>query len=441
MSKLFIGARIIYTRETVSTTRRYIGQIIDIITNNNGTEQYYIKFDNVHAFCTPLVGFDTDNVKYMCVRNASCLTLSKQQINYSTEDMTVTPSGKIVPKDICKGINTNDGVVYFTYEDTRHYFVCEHCGLIHHSDMRTVITNSERKICKTCVDSIDDIYKCPSCGRYFEKDCFIEIEGQRCCTDCFSNEYNVIDDYHSFKNDALDSGYVYYGDTHNNSVPYLGFELETENINSSDTDAMICAYQLKKSFDGIEVATEYDGSLCYGFEFITSPMTYEYHTSINEKYKHLISLYETYNMKATNDCGLHIHINRNYFDNVDSGILNILTIFDKFWGNIEIMSRRDINNLNRWAKKPRETPSEFIEKNKAGRGERYVAVNLTNSHTIEFRVFKSTTDWNTLKQALCFINNVAIVSKYMSNSDIVNNVTWENLMSEEFANALIANMS
>ena len=168
-------------------------------------------------------------------------------------------------------------------------------------------------------------------------------------------------------------------------------------------------------------------------------MTYEYHNTINDKYINLMGLYSQFGMVDTDNCGLHVHINRNYFDNVYNGILNILTIFDKFWDNLKAFSRRDIGKLSRWAKKPAGTPEQILRKSK-DYGDRYVAVNLTNTHTIEFRIFKSTTDWEILRSTLSLINNIAIISKYMSNSDIIDKLTWGDLTSEDFSHSLISSI-
>ena len=96
--------------------------------------------------------------------------------------------------------------------------------------------------------------------------------------------------------------------------------------------------------------------------------------------------------------------------------------------------------MGRWAKKPNGTPQQILNESKGRVRDRYVAVNLTNAHTIEFRIFKSTTNWETLKNTLSLINNIAIISKYMTNSDIIDKVTWGDLTSEDFSHNLISNI-
>ena len=439
---LFIGARVIYKRRDV----RYVGQIIDKIERREGDTRseyftYVVKFDNEHLFCRRNKIDNYTRAVYKEVLRAE-LTLSAKQYDYCPDDMVVTISGKVAPKEVCSVATVNGNDVYFTIYDLNDYFICEHCQQIYNISEKVYIKDESAHICKHCISEMTEYSRCDMCHDYHRSEDIIRVDdGTNVCGDCFKDNYSVISYYHTYKNDATDSGYEYYGNTHNNAVPYMGFELETENKDENSTNVEVCAYKVQKVFGDIEVATEEDGSLDYGFELITSPMTYEYHNSIGDKYINLMDLYSQFGMVGTDNCGLHVHINRNYFDNVDNGILNILTIFDKFWDNLKAFSRRDIERLDRWAKKPVGTPEQILRESKGYVRDRYVAVNLTNTHTIEFRIFKSTTNWEILRSTLSLINNIAIISKYMSNSDIIDKLTWEDLTSEDFSQNLIGSVT
>lgn len=438
---LFIGARVIYKRRDV----RYIGQIIDKIkrykedTHSEYTT-YIVKFDNEHSFCRRDKIDDRTRAVYKEVLGTE-LTLSVNQYGYYSDDMIVTVSGKIVPKDVCSVATINGEDVYFTISDLDNYFICEHCHQLHKSSERANIADEVINICTHCISEMAEYSYCNMCNQYYRSENIVHMDdGTNVCGYCFKNRYSVISYYHSYKTEASDNGYEYYGNTHNNTVPYMGFELETENEDEDSKNVEVCAYKAQKAFGDIYVATEEDGSLDYGFELITPPMTYEYHNTISDKYINLMDLYSQFGMVDTDNCGLHVHINRNYFDDVDNGILNILTIFDKFWDNLKVFSRRDIKRLDRWAKKPVGTPEQILRESKGYVRDRYVAVNLTNTHTIEFRIFKSTTNWEILRRTLSLINNIAIISKYMSNSDIIDKLTWEDLTSEDFSRNLISSI-
>ena len=432
MFKFNVGTRIIYNRNDV----KYLGQIIDARTRD-GINDYYIKFDNTHAFCHYNHDYDgTVEAIYRWCRETD-LKRSKKQIKYCTEDMVVTVGGKIVPKAICHISNIKGNEVYFLVTELDLFFVCNCCGNIHKISEKATIYEEDIKICKNCVSETREFFKCNRCEIYYRISDKKNYNGKEVCKYCLAEEIDCIDGYHTFKGRGLRRGYTFFGNTYNNSVPYMGFELETENSDGEYVEAKICASEIHSIFNDIPISTEEDGSLDDGFELITSPMTYEFHNKLSKEYTEVMETYNKYNMISNNHCGLHVHINRNYFDDVDAGILNILTIFDKFWHDLERFSRRDINRLDRWAKKPSGTPEQFLNESKRGRTNRYSAVNLCNDNTIEFRIFKSTTDWDILDDTLSLVNNIAIISKYLSN-DKIKSLTWEDLTSKDFSNSLIA---
>ena len=57
---------------------------------------------------------------------------------------------------------------------------------------------------------------------------------------------------------------------------------------------------------------------------------------------------------------------------------------------------------------------------------RYIAINLTNTNTIEFRIFASTTDYDTFMKTLTFVNNIVMFSKYATKEQI-DDLSWEDL--------------
>lgn len=432
MFKFNVGTRIIYNRNDV----KYLGQIIDA-KEDSYQNNYYIKFDNSHTFCHYNNQYDGayNNIYRWC--GESDLKKSRKQIKYCAEDMVVTVGGKVVPKDICRISNVNEREVYFLVTELDSFFVCEHCNNIHKVSERAKLYNDEINICRNCISECEDYFLCNHCNNYHHISDKKVLNAVDLCKYCFADEIDCIDDYHTFKGRGLRRGYNFFGNTYSNSVPYMGFELETENSEGEYVEAKICASEIHSIFNDIPVSTEEDGSLDDGFEFITSPMTYEFHNKLSKEYIEVMDAYNKYNMISNNHCGLHVHINRNYFDDVDAGILNILTIFDKFWSELEEFSRRDIDRLDRWARKPSGTPQQFLNESKNGRANRYSAVNLCNDNTIEFRIFKSTTDWDILDGTLSLVNNIAIISKYLSN-DKIKSLTWEDLTSKDFSNNLIA---
>ena len=203
--------------------------------------------------------------------------------------------------------------------------------------------------------------------------------------------------------------------------PYMGFELETENIDEDDDRAIDCAYNVHQILGDEFVNTERDGSLNCGFETISQPATLQFHASMEDKYRTLMDNYREYGMEGTTNCGMHVHFNRNYFTSEDN-LVNLFTIFNKFWDNIVEFSRRNTEQIERWARKPDDNIEEAIEENEC----RYIAINLTNTNTIEFRIFASTTDYDTFMKTLTFVNNIVMFSKYATKEQI-DDLSWEDL--------------
>ena len=201
----------------------------------------------------------------------------------------------------------------------------------------------------------------------------------------------------------------------------MGFELETENIDEDDDRAIDCAYNVHQILGDEFVNTERDGSLEYGFETISQPATLQFHASMGDKYRTLMDNYREYGMEGTTNCGMHVHFNRNYFTSEDN-LVNLFTIFNKFWDNIVEFSRRNTEQIERWARKPDDDIEEAIEENEC----RYIAINLTNTNTIEFRIFASTTDYDTFMKTLTFVNNIVMFSKYATKEQI-DDLSWEDL--------------
>ena len=81
--------------------------------------------------------------------------------------------------------------------------------------------------------------------------------------------------------------------------------------------------------------------------------------------------------------------------------------------------------MNRWAARYgiRLTPSEQMSHAKNSCAGRYTAVNLTNSDTVEIRMFRGTLKLNTLKATLQMVNHLVEVAVAMSDT-AVQELSW-----------------
>ena len=82
-------------------------------------------------------------------------------------------------------------------------------------------------------------------------------------------------------------------------------------------------------------------------------------------------------------------------------------------------SRRTPKQLRQWANRYglKEHPQDIL-KHAKGDQERYTCVNLTNYHTIEFRMFRGTLKLNTLIATLQLLDRICDVALYYSDEEI-----------------------
>lgn len=141
-----------------------------------------------------------------------------------------------------------------------------------------------------------------------------------------------------------------------------------------------------------------------------------------------------YRSHQTSTCGLHIHVNRDAFGDNQSEqeevISRILFFVEKHWAELFQFSRRSTYNMNRWSARFgfEKTGKEILNKAKSGVNGRYVAINLNNYHTIEFRLFRGTLKYNTFIATLQMVDIICNVSLSMSEREI-DDMSWSKFVS------------
>ena len=170
-----------------------------------------------------------------------------------------------------------------------------------------------------------------------------------------------------------------------------------------------------------------------GFEIITQPATLNFHESISNNYKKAFEKAISDGWKSHNisTCGIHVHINRTFFgEREEECVAKLLYMTERFWDELVKFSRRDLSNLRRWANKYDMTAEEIIEKSKCRNLGRYYAVNLTNSETIEFRMFKGTLKFETFLATLQLVDTLSRFSKEKSIEELTK-INFEDLLTTE----------
>ena len=337
-------------------------------------------------------------------------------------------------------------------------FICCHCGQTHPLENRVMVSddalcercaNEETVICSRCGERVyrDDnagdentplcqpcydrhYTSCERCGRIIHlDDAYYEDDDEDCplCYDCHTHarRNKMIEDYY-YKPEPLFRG---------DGPRYFGVELEIDGAGEDDTSAQ--KVMEIANGNGLEnLYCKHDGSLDDGFEMVTHPMTLEYHMKempwarILQEAIHL-----GYTSHQATTCGLHVHVNRNAFGDTeeaqDAVIARILYFFEKNWEELLKFSRRTPRQLERWATRYgyKDQPKELLDHAKKGyHGGRYTSVNLTNTDTIEFRIFRGTLKYNTLIATLQLLDRICDVAICLTD-DQIKAMSWTTFVS------------
>lgn len=272
---------------------------------------------------------------------------------------------------------------------------------------------------------IDELPTCEECGA-------IIAPGRNLCYRCREarDKYIDIHDY-SYKPEPK-----FRGDATNSIIPgYLGVELEVDNGGEDDDIATEV-----NDFIGYTYC-KHDGSLNEGFEIVSDPATLEFHMSSKSGWeaasRYLLD--KDYSSHYAKTCGLHVHVSRDAFgetfDEQEAAIARLVFLFEKHWDKLVKFSRRTEGQLLEWAWKYDRVKGESITKlyEKAkGTYSRYRAINLTNTNTVEFRMWRGTLNIETFMATLQL---VALLVKYVTTHTTQQTAlsSWKAITKSDFA--------
>lgn len=310
-------------------------------------------------------------------------------------------------------------------ERSSSYWQCEDCGEWLTDDVNCYHVEDHGDVCERCRDSY---YTCGECGELFPDSRIMWDEGrdEYLCTSCYDAAHRE-EDHHTihrygYKPDPKPRTRKNCDCPSCNEVADLlfGLELEVDKGPYENRNPAISAIA-----DACpDVYMKSDGSLDTGFEIVTHPCTLEYHT-YQFKWRHITSIAKKHGFKShdARTCGLHVHVGRYQLGDNDTArrqtIANVLMLVDRHWDAFVKFSRRQSNQLDRWARRPQiiriadgDTEARAIEKAWAADNDnRYQAVNLCNRGTIEFRIFNGTLKRDTIIATLQLLSNVCLYAK------------------------------
>ena len=353
---------------------------------------------------------------------------------------------------------------------------CPECGDWCSTSNMHWINDDEVYVCDDCVSCSGNYFYCDGCNEYYNKHSLWRDDGDIAICDGCSSYYHVCEDcesivhqddvywvgddyphcercyYSNHDDDEEDEGgdinewnykpcvdfysEEYPGGNYNSrgENPFMGVELEVDGGESPRSLASeLTIYD--------EIYCKHDGSLNCGVEIVSHPCTLWYHTN-KMAWRDIMQSAINRNFKShdAGTCGLHVHVNRDFFgdnkDEQDLHIAKIILIVNRFWdSHIVPFTRRRTGDINQWAQKNSagrlyNNDTADAKKKKVIDSSRcmgrYVAVNLQNTNTIEFRIFRGTLKYSTFMATLQFVDTICEFAKNISIDDI-DNLKWEDI--------------
>lgn len=269
----------------------------------------------------------------------------------------------------------------------RHYITCG-CGDICTSDDSSYCEGAGESMCSSCYDS--HYAECSDCNPRDD----VDLDSHGC--DLKRNGSSAITDYHP----TVDWEFIT-SKTDLRTDPYLGLELEIERDTERNGSINSLAKLVGEHLQGYAIAS-HDGSLNDGFEIILTPHKRQ---ALRERKLHelvkRLSLAGAHSHDSKT-CGFHIHIERiewftkriTYRTKVEWNLKHNADLFQRFY-----------NKLNYYITDFSMRTSAQIEQYCAfenSRSGRYCAVNLSNSRTVEVRIWNGTLNYKRLQANILF---------------------------------------
>lgn len=312
--------------------------------------------------------------------------------------------------------------------DTHDGRICSHCldnNYIWSEVMEEYIHEDEcvwvGDDCMTDNYREDNYTQCDCCGEWFdmEREGCESDDGYDLCDSC-------TDDY------RLENGSVYYKDSgyiqeyhpnidlhfYGEGPKFLGCEYEVQGggCNSNIAESIFGDYR--------EFYCSRDGSLNEGFEAITHPCSPS-HMLSNIDWETIVDKLDKNGYNDTDGAGFHIHISREHFQS-QSHIGKLIRFFSDNYQKLVNFGNRTWDTANKWAKPTDyDTDDKFIDIYSNAKGERYSAVNVWPSETVEIRLFGCTYRPEVIRSYIQFVDIITDLA-----NGFYNNMTFENVRKE-----------
>lgn len=308
----------------------------------------------------------------------------------------------------------NDYVAVCNRCTNANYIFCSSCDEWE-SDDRSVYSNIlDRWFCGDCREG--SLAFCDNCSEYTWEDDFDHFN--ECGVSSLIHDYSfrpapifnhTDEDISQAKTILQDTGRI---TRKYRQIAYMGFELEVE----CTGDRSDCNGGARLFEDNRHLYLKTDSSLNFGFEIVSHPMTLRYAMErfnwdpIKQLGEHDFSAW------YTDTAGLHIHVSRDGFKS-ESHQARFIHLFLRNATFFEWVAGR---KEERWASFNPEMMKDIRSKIKRNRGtDRYSAVNLNNSQTLEVRIFQASLKVERIQMCMQLVDAAVKYTDNMSVNDMV----------------------
>lgn len=267
---------------------------------------------------------------------------------------------------------------------------CEDCGARMPSEDAVSAIDRYGDACIICSDCADlNYYFCEDCGRYVHE--WFWNHDAELCNDCAEARYGgLIQSYH----EGHPNGLEFFGDARYSFIAgHFGIELEV----TTDEPQRV-AYMLRELGCRTDLYHLENDCSVDGFEMIFQPMTLEYIREHIADIRHIFEVLNQYGATAEQGNGLHIHVSRTAFGNDAATQARRIALCMKAFAGDNYNRMRAASgrsyDAGDWCR-DNIGIGNFNQKKQAAatrRADRYLAVNVQNTDTVEFRLGRSTVD-------------------------------------------------
>lgn len=307
----------------------------------------------------------------------------------------------------------------------RYYERCDNCG--EWFDPDDIYHSCGNQVCRDCAEDSYSWHWCEECGNYVYEDEW--DEDMECCTNCIRvsrrSDNARVRSYHG------DEPPMKYFGKYGEVFKGLGIELEIDrDYNGSASEKQTCLNDLDELI-GTHAYFKYDGSLRDGIEIVTFPHTLEAFYELPWEKVLKACKDNGFSSHDIGTCGLHVHISREIFGDDEEmqsdNIAKLMQFYNIFWADILKISRRTDSQVAQWASKYPTIRKSTLKKwatKKDRYGRRYMAVNVTNDHTVEIRINRGTLNLSTFLATIDFVMTTAINSTKIGWADMSDDYQW-----------------